>query len=171
MFKGMRNKGNNGSMAKTGYILRSVFGFLLVVAIVCGMGACEFGKKDDESTEGEKLIAGMTPEVYKDTIKSFVEAIYVPKSEEDFRNMRDNFLDYAAVGVWKKFTAVGEGFDQEEFDSEIYWKDALFADGAYQKDGADRLYYEFEVIRHYRHYNVRLEFVVTDGKLTDYQVY
>ena len=114
----------------------------------------------------------MSVEGYTSTIKSLVKSIYAPQSEEEFRSMMPHLNKYANSTVYTKFTSVAPDFENETFDSTIDWRYSVFADGKYQPDGNDRLYFEFDVIRNYKHYPIRLEFIVGSNELiVDYSVY
>lgn len=141
----------------------------IALAIVCITG-CSSGDTDD--LYNGKKVQGMSVAEYTSTIKGLVEAIYAPTSDADFQNMKSIFKKYASNNVYTKFTAVSPNYKNEKFNSTIEWKDALFADGEYQPDGQDRLWFNFDVVRNYVHYSVRLEFSVDgDGMLSNYRVY
>lgn len=161
----------NTKIAKTVKIILSCL-MVLSIFTITGCNNSVDTNKDGKIEVTERKIMGMGVEAYTSTIKGMVEAIYAPKSENDFQNVINNFERYATANVHQKFTAVAPDFEYETFNSEIVWKYAIFGDKRYQPDETDRLYFEFEVVRNYKHYPICLEFTVgDDGLIYNYSVY
>ena len=151
--------------------MKKILCIVLCLCMVFAITACTGEKEEVDLYQGKK-IQGMSVDGYTSTIKSLVQSIYAPQSEEEFKNMMPQFSKYVNSGVYNKFTAVAPDFNSEQFNSTISWKYAIFADGEYQPDSFDRLYFEFDVIRNYKHYPIRLEFVIGEnGIIGNYTVY
>ena len=151
--------------------MKKILCVIMCLCMVFTITACTGEKEDADLYQGKK-IQGMSVEGYTSTIKSLVKSIYAPQSEEEFRSMMPHLNKYANSTVYTKFTSVAPDFENETFDSTIDWRYSVFADGKYQPDGNDRLYFEFDVIRNYKHYPIRLEFIVGSNELiVDYSVY
>ena len=151
--------------------MKKILCVIMCLCMVFTITACTGEKEDADLYQGKK-IQGMSVDGYTSTIKSLVKSIYAPQSEEEFRSMMPHLNKYANSTVYTKFTSVAPDFENETFDSTIDWRYSVFADGKYQPDGNDRLYFEFDVIRNYKHYPIRLEFIVGSNELiVDYSVY
>ena len=151
--------------------MKKILCIILSICIVLGITACT-GEEEKVDLYQNKTVQGMSVDGYTSTIKALVESIYAPQSENEFKSIMPQFAKYANSTVYKKFTSVAPDFENETFSSTLNWKYSIFADGEYQPDGNDRMYFEFEVIRNYKHYPVRLEFILSDTELiVDYSVY
>lgn len=139
---------------------------IILSAILCiSCAACSIGKDKGE-------IHGMSREEYVNQIASIVEAIYIPQSAEDFSNMRSVFSEYAKESVVNEFSKVAPDYRNETYSSTIKWITKAYGPGEYQYEGLRRVYYEFEVIRNYKHYKVCLVFVIDDDDtIANYKVF
>lgn len=141
---------------------------LTLIAIVFTIAGCN--KK--ESEVAKRQIKNVSVETYTETVASLIKGIYAPVSKADFEQVTKLFSEYASPEVTKKFSSVSPDFESETFNSDFVWKAKKFGDRNYQPDGKDRLYYEFDVIRRYKHYNVAIEFTLDDnGTITNYKVF
>lgn len=143
---------------------------LAVIAMVATyvLTGCSTG----EQKVADRQIKDMSVESYTETVAALIRGIYAPTSEADFRNVTQMFSEYANPEVTKKFSSVSPDFEYEKFNSDFRWKAKKFGDKSYQPDGKDRLYFEFEVIRNYKHYNVAIEFKLNNsGTIIDYKVF
>lgn len=151
--------------------MKKILCVILCLCMVFAITACTGEKEEVDLYQGKK-IQGMSVDGYTSTIKSLVKSIYAPQSEEEFRSMMPHLNKYVNSTVYTKFTSVAPDFENETFESTIDWRYSVFADGKYQPDGNDRLYFEFDVVRNYKHYPIRLEFIVGGNELiVDYSVY
>lgn len=137
----------------------------LMLCMVFTIAGCE------KSDTGDK-IHGLEPVQYVNTIGNIVEAIYAPTSADDFRNVREVFSEYADESVINKFTSVSPDIKSENYSSRMRWITKAYGLGRYQFDGRTRAYYEFEVIRNYKHYTVCIELILdSEDKIVDYRVF
>lgn len=141
---------------------------LLVLVVTLGLVGCNNG----EIKVTKRQIKDVSVETYTETIASLVKGIYAPVSKADFEQVTKLFSEYASPEVTKKFSSVSPDFESETFDSRFVWKAKKFGDKNYQPNKKDKLYYEFDVIRRYKHYNVAIEFTLDDtGTIIDYRVF
>lgn len=149
-------------------VLKKLICGIVLVAIAFTIVGCN----NKEPEVAKRQIKGVSVETYTETIASLIKGIYAPVSKADFEQVTKLFSEYASPEVTKKFSSVSPNFDSETFNSDFVWKAKKFGDKSYQPNGKDKLYYEFDVIRRYKHYNVAIEFELDGtGTIVNYKVF